>query len=85
MFFCREIVVRASALTTRTYFEICGLGKAQNRGSRPWLEPVPWQENILIPASGIKKRSLGLPSLLNYYTFRCELTLILFTALRKDT
>jgi hypothetical protein len=57
MFFCREIVVRASALTTRTYFEICGLGKAQNQGSRPWLEPVPWQENILIPASGIKKEA----------------------------
>ncbi len=36
-----EGIMRAIALIIRTNFEIRGFCEAQNRGERPWLEPVP--------------------------------------------
>ncbi|GEO63310.1 hypothetical protein LNA01_04930 [Companilactobacillus nantensis] len=46
-----DSVVRALALTTRTYFEIRGLCEAQNRALRPWLEAVP-QQITIFPKTG---------------------------------
>ncbi len=40
-------IVRDLSLTIPTYFEICELCKAKNRGSRPWLEPVAQQAKVL--------------------------------------
>ena len=42
-----------SAITQLTYFEICVLCKAQNRGARPWLAPVSPQATLLTPGGGI--------------------------------
>ncbi len=41
-----------SVLTTLTYFEICVLCKAQNRGARPWLAPVHGRHNSIATGSG---------------------------------
>ena len=40
-----ELGRRFSVLTPQTYFEICALCKAQNRGARPWLAPVSQRRN----------------------------------------
>ena len=42
----------SSALTPLTYFEIREFCEAQNRGSRPWLEPVAQQVEFLTISDG---------------------------------